>query len=60
MQGPVPEQPPPRQPPKVDNESGLAVRVTTVPPSYVAAHAVPQLMPAGLEVTVPPPRPIVA
>src|SRR5687768_7246239 len=34
---------------------GLAVRVTVVPAAKVSVQSVPQLMPAGLEVTVPSP-----
>jgi hypothetical protein len=47
----------PLQPVKLDVASGMAVRVTTVPASKAAEHVAPQLMPAGLELTVPPPLP---
>src|SRR5437773_1872766 len=57
MQVPVPEQPPPLQPVKVELESGVAVRVTTVPPVNGAAHVAPQAMPAGEPVMVPVPVP---
>jgi hypothetical protein len=36
---------------------GVAVRVTTVPLRKSAAHVAPQLIPAGLLVTVPVPAP---
>jgi hypothetical protein len=41
------------------SKAGVAVRVTTVPPLKAAEQVLPQLMPAGLEVTVPPRRPVV-
>src|SRR5262249_29435051 len=56
-QVPVPVQPPPLQPVKVEPVAGVAVNVTWVPVAYEAAHAVPQLMPPELLVTVPPPAP---
>jgi hypothetical protein len=37
--------------------AGAAVRVTTVPGGNAALQVVPQLMPAGLLVTVPVPVP---
>jgi hypothetical protein len=52
----VPEQGP-LQPENVDPEAGEAVRLTAVPVAKLAAHDVPQLMPAGLLVTVPLPLP---
>jgi hypothetical protein len=54
---PVPEQPAPLQPLKFDPPAALAVRVTTVPLLYGAAQVAPQLIPAGLDVTVPLPVP---
>src|SRR5262245_44975835 len=57
VQAPVPEQPPPLQPVKVEPAAGAAVSVTAVPLVYGAAQVAPQLMPAGLEVTVPLPAP---
>ncbi|KAB2910218.1 MAG: hypothetical protein F9K40_03140 [Kofleriaceae bacterium] len=45
------------QPLKVDEPSGTADSVTCVPWSYIASHAVPQLMPVGFDVTTPPPEP---
>jgi len=53
VQVPVPEQPPPVQPVKVEPPAGAAVRVTAVPLGKFAAQVAPQLMPAGLLVTVP-------
>jgi hypothetical protein len=48
---------PPLQPTKPDRRPGVAVNVT-VPPSKVAEHVPEQLlMPAGLDDTVPRPRP---
>src|SRR5260370_8981306 len=55
---PVPEQLPPLQPAKVEPPAGAAVSVTTVPLLYEAEHVAPQLIPAGLEVTVPLPDPV--
>src|SRR5437773_1503636 len=54
---PEPEQPPPLQPAKVEPPAGLAVSVTEVPELYEAEQVAPQLIPAGFEVTVPPPEP---
>jgi len=57
VQGPVPEQPPPLQPVKVELASGVAVKVTAVPLANGAEHVAPQAIPAGLLVTVPAPAP---
>ena len=57
VQVPVPVQPPPLQPEKVELASGVAVRVTAVPLAYGAAHVAPQAIPAGLLVTIPAPAP---
>src|SRR5438876_144320 len=57
MQVPVPAQPPPLQPVKVELASGVAVKVTAVPLANGAEHAAPQAIPAGLLVTVPAPAP---
>src|SRR5436190_736268 len=57
VQAPVPEQPPPLQPLKVEPAAGTAVSVTAVPLVKLAAQVAPQLMPAGLLVTVPAPAP---
>src|SRR2546422_3800271 len=52
-----PEQPPPLQPLKVEPAAGAAVSVTAVPLAKLAAQVAPQVMPAGLLVTVPAPVP---
>jgi len=54
---PVPEHPSPLQPEKIDPAEGVAVRATVVLKSYDAEHVEPQLMPEGLEDTVPEPEP---
>src|SRR6266704_739182 len=54
---PVPEQPPPLQPLKVEPAAGAAVSVTAVPLVKLAAQVAPQVMPAGELVTVPLPVP---
>jgi len=48
----------PDQPVKVEVASATAVSVTPAPMVKLAAHVLPQLMPAGDEVTVPPPVPV--
>ena len=58
VQVPVPEQPSPDQPVKVEPEAGLAVRATDVPELKLAEQVEPQLMPLGLLVTVPEPVPV--
>ena len=45
------------QPANVEVALGAAVSVTMVPLVKVALHVGPQLMPAGLLVTLPPPVP---
>ena len=55
-QEPVPEQAP-DQPANIEPETGLAVRVTEVPWANEAEQVPPQLIPEGLEVTVPEPVP---
>jgi len=55
---PVPVQPLAVHPANVDPFAGAAVSVTAVPPVYVSLQSVPQLMPAGLEVTLPEPAPV--
>src|SRR3954447_6858154 len=56
VQLPVPVQAP-LQPPKVEPDAGAAVKVTVVPAVKEAEQEVPQLIPAGLLVTVPAPVP---
>ena len=60
VHGPVPKQPPPDQPVKVEPESGIAVSVTAVILSYVAEQFTPQFIPEGELVTVPKPVPVFA
>ena len=48
----------PDQPVKVELPVGVAVRVTVVPWVKVSEQSVPQEMPAGLEVIVPVPVPV--
>jgi CheY-like chemotaxis protein len=55
-QAPVPVHAP-LQPAKLDPLPGLSVKVTTVPLAKFAVQVAPQLMPAGLLVTVPVPVP---
>jgi hypothetical protein len=57
-QVPVPLHPPPDQPANTEPEIGVAVSVTVEPVLNEAAHVVPQLMPAGTEVTMPDPVPL--
>ena len=57
VQPPVLEQPPPLHPANVDPDAGEAVRLTAVPAAKLALHVDPQLIPPGLEVTVPDPVP---
>ncbi len=47
----------PLQPAKIESVSALAVRVTLVFSTYSSLQSLPQLMPAGLLVTVPLPVP---
>lgn len=58
VQVPVPLQPPPLQPANTDPLAALAVKVTEVPLLKDAEHVPPQLIPAGEEVTVPLPWPL--
>jgi hypothetical protein len=55
-QVPVPEQAP-LHPAKVEPAAAVAVSVIAVPDVTDSVHAVPQLMPAGVLVTVPEPEP---
>src|SRR6478735_3843166 len=54
-QGPVPEQPPPDQPVKLDPAGGVANKSTCVPSSNELEQAPPQSIPAGIDVTPPEP-----
>jgi len=56
-QVPVPVQPPPLQPVKVEPAAGAAVKVTTVPIVKEFEHVAPHEIPVGLLVTVPLPAP---
>ena len=53
----VPEHATPDQPANTEPEAGDSVNVTTVPCANDAEHVVPQLIPDGLDVTVPDPVP---
>jgi hypothetical protein len=57
VQGPVPLQPPPLQPTKVDPVVEAAVSVTIVPWLNDSVQSVGQLIPAGDDVIVPEPVP---
>jgi hypothetical protein len=57
VQVPVPEQPPPLQPAKVEPAAGVAVSVTAVPLGKRIEQDTPQLIPAGLLVIEPLPPP---
>jgi hypothetical protein len=48
----------PDQPPKVDPLTAAAVSVTVLPVLKEAVQLLPQLIPAGLLVTVPVPAPV--
>jgi hypothetical protein len=57
VQLPVPLHAPPH-PANVEPSNGVAVNVTTVPLVKLAEHPLPQSIPVGLLVTVPPPVPL--
>ena len=57
VHGPVPAQPPPDQPANVEPVSAAAVSATREVAGYDSVQSAPQLMPAGLDVTVPEPVP---
>jgi hypothetical protein len=58
MHVPVPEQPPPLQPVNAEPGDGVAVKVTCVFVLKLKEQVEPQLIPAGLLVTVPVPVPV--
>jgi hypothetical protein len=58
VQEPVPEQPPPLQPVKMEPEAAVTVKVTAVLLENFAKHLLPQLIPLGELVTVPVPVPV--
>jgi hypothetical protein len=45
----------PDQPAKIESAAGVTLRTTSEPKVKLAEHVVPQLIPAGCEVTVPEP-----
>ena len=55
---PVPVQPPPDHPAKIDPVLAAAVSVTDVPLGNDSAQSRPQSIPAGFEVTAPEPLPL--
>jgi hypothetical protein len=55
---PVPEQPSPLHPVKIESAAGKAVSVTEVPSVKDAMHVPPQLIPPGWLATVPLPVPV--
>jgi hypothetical protein len=57
VQAPVPVQAP-LQPRKTELLEGVGVSVTLVFTSYIFEHVLPQLIPAGLDVIVPVPVPV--
>ena len=58
VQVPVPVQPPPLQPAKVEPDAADAVSVTIVPWLKASVQSTPRAMPEGAEVTVPDPVPV--
>ena len=60
VQVPVPLQPPPIQPVKTDLVAALADKVTIADGENSWEQTAPQVIPAGLEVTVPLPVPLFA
>ena len=57
MQSPVPVQMP-DQPVNFDDDDAFALSVTVASLGKLLLHAAPQLMPAGVLVTVPVPLPV--
>ena len=55
---PVPLHPPPLQPAKLEPLAGAALSVTLEEAGKLVLHVAPQLMPAGLLLTVPVPVPL--
>jgi len=60
VHAPLPEHPPPLQPENTEPLAAAAVRVTLVPLEKLAEQVLPQLIPAGVLLTVPPPVPDLA
>ena len=60
VQVPVPLQPPPIQPVKTDLVAALADKVTSADGGNSWEQTVPQVIPAGLDVTFPLPVPLLA
>src|ERR1044072_6090322 len=58
MHVPVPEHEPPDQPENVEPVAGVAVSVTIVPLVKFSEQSMPQVMPAGIELTQPAPVPV--
>jgi hypothetical protein len=48
----------PLQPVKVEPALGVALKLTVLPEAKLALHVAPQSIPAGVEVTVPLPMPV--
>src|SRR4051812_30565201 len=57
VQLPVPEHPAPLHPANVDPNAAVAQSFTVVEELYRVLHVLPQLIPAGADVTVPAPVP---
>jgi hypothetical protein len=56
---PVPEQPAPDQPPKLEPDDGDADSVTALPLAKLAEQVPGQLIPPGLDMMLPLPLPLV-
>ncbi|MEZ4402236.1 MAG: hypothetical protein R3B06_19585 [Kofleriaceae bacterium] len=52
------EQPAPVHPVKIESPAAVAVSASDVPGGYASEQSAPQLMPTGLDVTVPVPVPV--
>jgi hypothetical protein len=57
---PIPLHPPPLHPVNTDPAPAVAVKVTVVPPGKRSLQSPPQLIPAGVDATVPVPVPFLA